>query len=205
QASGRGLVTHQMAGYDHAAARQLLEIPEGYALGSVIALGYQGEPAALPNDQLMAREIAPRERKPLSEMVFSTCAGRHSLLTGARPRSRNATSIQTRRANAASGPGSVGRRRMGWKRRLILASSVLILGMFAWGAIARQLAPISNTPLTRFDAIIVLGAPVDDDGNPTPEQLARVTEAVHEYERGVAPRLILTGGTDRNRFVEANV
>ena len=126
-------------------------------------------------------------------------------MTSARPRSRNATSIQTRRANAASRPGLVRRRRMGWKGRLILASSVFILGLFAWGAIARQLAPTSNTPLTRFDAIIVLGAPVDDDGNPTPEQLARVTEAVHEYERGVAPRLILTGGTDRNRFVEANV
>jgi uncharacterized SAM-binding protein YcdF (DUF218 family) len=82
---------------------------------------------------------------------------------------------------------------------------VIIMGLFAWGAIARQLAPISNTSLTRFDAIIVLGAPVDGDGNPTPAQLSRVTEAVHEYERGVAPRLILTGGTDRNHFVEANV
>jgi nitroreductase len=79
QASGLGLVTHQMAGYDHDAARQLLEIPEGYALGSVIALGYQGEPAALPNDQLIAREIAPRERKPLGEMVFSAWGERADL------------------------------------------------------------------------------------------------------------------------------
>ncbi len=60
-----------MAGYDQAAARQALEIPEGYALGSVIALGYQGEPAALTHDQLLAQEIAPRQRKPLSEFVFS--------------------------------------------------------------------------------------------------------------------------------------
>jgi uncharacterized SAM-binding protein YcdF (DUF218 family) len=126
-------------------------------------------------------------------------------LTGTRPRSRNATRSQTHRTNAASRPGSARRRRLGWRARLILASSVLILGLFAWGAIARQLAPTSNTSLTRFDAIIVLGAPVDDDGNPTPAQLTRVTEAVHEYERGVAPRLILTGGTDRNHFVEANV
>lgn len=57
----------------------------------------------------------------------------------------------------------------------------------------------------RFDAIIVLGAPADSDGNPTPTQLARVTEAVHEYERGVAPRLILSGGVDRDRPVEAQV
>jgi uncharacterized SAM-binding protein YcdF (DUF218 family) len=74
-----------------------------------------------------------------------------------------------------------------------------------WAVLARQLAPTSNTSLTRFDAIIVLGAPADTDGNPTPTQLARVTEAVHEYERGVAPRLILSGGVDRNRPVEAEV
>jgi uncharacterized SAM-binding protein YcdF (DUF218 family) len=84
-------------------------------------------------------------------------------------------------------------------------ASVVILGLFAWAAVARQLAPASNTSLTRFDAIIVLGSPVDNDGNPTPAQLARVTEAVHEYERGVAPRLIVTGGVDRNRYVEARV
>jgi vancomycin permeability regulator SanA len=51
----------------------------------------------------------------------------------------------------------------------------------------------------------VLGVPADPDGNPTPLQLATVTEAVHEYERGVAPRLILTGGAVANRFVEARV
>jgi uncharacterized SAM-binding protein YcdF (DUF218 family) len=88
---------------------------------------------------------------------------------------------------------------------LILAGSLLILALFGWGVAARLLAPTSNTALTRFDAIIVLGYPADSDGNPTPQQLARVTEAVHEYERGVAPRLILTGGADHNRFVEARV
>jgi uncharacterized SAM-binding protein YcdF (DUF218 family) len=80
-----------------------------------------------------------------------------------------------------------------------------VLAVVAWAALARQLAPASNTSLTRFDAIIVLGNPADSDGNPTPRQLARVTEAVHEYERGVAPRLILTGGAVANRFVEAQV
>ena len=34
---------------------------------------------------------------------------------------------------------------------------------------------------------------------------ARVTEAVNEYTRGVAPRLILTGGAAHNHFVEARV
>ena len=97
------------------------------------------------------------------------------------------------------------RRRLGWRGSLSLATATMILVLLAWGAIARRFAPTSNTSLTRFDAIIVLGSPTDRDGIPTPAQLARVTEAVHEYERGVAPRLILTGGAVFNRFVEAQV
>ena len=79
----------------------------------------------------------------------------------------------------------------------------MILALVGWAAVARQVAPVSNTSLARFDAIIVLGTPADSDGNPTPEQLARVTEGVREYERDVAPRLIFTGGAAHNRFVEA--
>jgi uncharacterized SAM-binding protein YcdF (DUF218 family) len=86
-----------------------------------------------------------------------------------------------------------------------LASVAAVLLLLGCGAVARRFAPTSNSSLTRFDAIIVLGNPVDSDGNPTPEQLARVTEGVHEYERGVAPRLILTGGVAHKRFVEARV
>jgi nitroreductase len=71
QASELGLKTHQMAGFDQAAARKAFEIPEDYALGAVIALGYQGEPAALGHEQMISMEIAPRERKPLSEFVLS--------------------------------------------------------------------------------------------------------------------------------------
>lgn len=72
QAAAVGLVSHQMAGFDHEAMRQLFEIPDNYALGCVIALGYQGEPATLANEQLRAREHAPRERKSLHEIVFSS-------------------------------------------------------------------------------------------------------------------------------------
>jgi len=97
------------------------------------------------------------------------------------------------------------RKPLGWKPRLAIAACGAVFALLAWAAIARALAPASNTSLTRFDAIIVLGNPADSDGNPTPTQLARVTEAVHEYERGVAPRLILTGGAASNRFVEARV
>jgi nitroreductase len=71
QAAALGLSTHQMAGFDHDGARKALEIPEDYSLGSVIALGYQGEPRALANEQLIERETAERSRKALDEFVFS--------------------------------------------------------------------------------------------------------------------------------------
>ena len=87
----------------------------------------------------------------------------------------------------------------------MLAGTAVLLGLIAWGAAERALAPAENTSQTTFDALIVLGAPVDGDGNPSPRELARVTEAVHEYERGVASHVIVTGGAVKNRFVEAKV
>jgi uncharacterized SAM-binding protein YcdF (DUF218 family) len=89
--------------------------------------------------------------------------------------------------------------------RLLLAVVLAGLILFAAGVLARAFAPTSNSDLSHFDVLIVLGSPADRDGNPTSDQLARVTEAVHEYERGVAPRLILSGGAAHNRFVEAEV
>jgi nitroreductase len=70
QAASMGLATHQMAGYDREAARRSFGIPEEFAMGSVMALGYQGEPSALPNEKLIEMETSPRTRKPLSEIVL---------------------------------------------------------------------------------------------------------------------------------------
>lgn len=97
------------------------------------------------------------------------------------------------------------RRSWTWRARAILAATAAVAVLATWGVLARAFAPKGNTARTRFDTIIVLGSPADAEGNPTPEQLARVTEAVREYERGVAPRLILTGGATRRGYVEANV
>ena len=71
QATALGLATHQMAGVDLDKARKLLEIPEEYIIGAAIALGYQGEPTALTNEQMHKQEITPRQRKPLDEIVLS--------------------------------------------------------------------------------------------------------------------------------------
>jgi nitroreductase len=71
QAAALGLAAHQMGGFDQDTARKSLEIPDDYLIGAVIALGYQAQPAALSNEQMLAQEEAPRQRKPLSEIVFS--------------------------------------------------------------------------------------------------------------------------------------
>ena len=71
QAAALGLFTHQMAGYNRDVARKLFNLPEDYIFGAAMALGYQGEPSALPNEHYISQEIAPRQRKPLSEFVLS--------------------------------------------------------------------------------------------------------------------------------------
>jgi len=71
QATALGLATHSMAGFDHEAARRAFNLTGEYALGAVIAIGYQDDPSALANEQILEREIAPRQRKPLSEIALT--------------------------------------------------------------------------------------------------------------------------------------
>jgi nitroreductase len=70
QAQALGIATHQMGGFDHNLARQALGIPEDFAIGSVMALGYAGDPSALP-EQYAKMELSPRSRKPLGEVALS--------------------------------------------------------------------------------------------------------------------------------------
>lgn len=69
QAASMGIATHQMAGFDQAKAREAFDIPEVYAIGSVMALGYQGDPSSL-GEHYQGQEQSPRSRKPLSEIVL---------------------------------------------------------------------------------------------------------------------------------------
>jgi hypothetical protein len=59
-----------MAGFDHDLARQFFNIPDDYHLGSVNAIGYLGEPAALKVEYQRNLEEVPRTRKPLNEIAF---------------------------------------------------------------------------------------------------------------------------------------
>ncbi len=97
------------------------------------------------------------------------------------------------------------RRESRWFLRIFLGAFGVVAILLAWAIAARAFAPKANTSRPTFDAILILGTPADADGNPTPEMQDRVREGVREYERGVAPRLIVTGGAAHNRFVEAEV
>jgi nitroreductase len=79
QATVLGLVVHQMAGIHPEKIRELYRLPEGYEPVAGIALGYPGDPEALP-ERLRQRELAPRERKPVTEFVFIGHWGRTSPL-----------------------------------------------------------------------------------------------------------------------------
>ena len=71
QATALGLHAHSMGGFDHEAASKTFGLEKGYALGAVIAIGYQDEPSSITNEQMQQREVAPRERKPLKEIALT--------------------------------------------------------------------------------------------------------------------------------------
>jgi len=70
EATSRGIFVHQMAGFDHAKARDVFGIPAGWEPIAAIAIGYPGDPESLPQ-LLRDREAAPRTRKPISAFVMS--------------------------------------------------------------------------------------------------------------------------------------
>lgn len=61
QATHAGLTVHQMGGYNKQVLTENLNIPESLEPLVILAIGYAGNPDNL-NDNLKARELAPRER-----------------------------------------------------------------------------------------------------------------------------------------------
>jgi len=70
QATALGLASHPMGGFDKEKAAELLQVPEGYRPMTMVALGYPGDPAALSASD-RERELGPRRRKPLDELIFA--------------------------------------------------------------------------------------------------------------------------------------
>jgi nitroreductase len=69
QASAMGIFVHPMAGFDPDKARSVFHIPEDFEPMTGVAIGYLGDPNTLP-EKLKARELAPRTRKSMNEIVF---------------------------------------------------------------------------------------------------------------------------------------
>ncbi len=77
QAMHDGLMLRQMGGFDRDLARALYGIPATHEPICVLAIGYRAESDTLPED-MRDREDAPRLRKPLSDMAFTTKWGQTS-------------------------------------------------------------------------------------------------------------------------------
>ncbi|NGX47746.1 MAG: malonic semialdehyde reductase RutE [Chlamydiae bacterium] len=69
EGNARGYVVHGMSGFDFEKARQILEVPEGYTVEAMAAIGKRA-----PKDKLsaeMQQAEAPSTRKPLSEIIIN--------------------------------------------------------------------------------------------------------------------------------------
>lgn len=70
QAQHDGLHTHQMGGFDAARLAEAFGLRGGLEVVSITAVGKVGDASALP-EPLREREVAPRSRKPLDELVIA--------------------------------------------------------------------------------------------------------------------------------------
>jgi nitroreductase len=70
QAIALDLFVHHLGGFHLDQARALFHIPHGYEPVAAMAIGYLGDSQTLP-EELRLRELAPRDRKPLKEFVFT--------------------------------------------------------------------------------------------------------------------------------------
>jgi len=80
EATARGLSVHQMAGILPETARELYKIPAHSEAWTAMAIGYAVNADALP-DGWRERDLAPRQRKPISQFVFTGTWGQSSPLS----------------------------------------------------------------------------------------------------------------------------
>jgi nitroreductase len=71
EANHRGFDIHQMSGFDSAAAKSTFALASGVEPVACVAVGKKTSPDSL-SDEIKAREIAPRSRKALNEIVNIT-------------------------------------------------------------------------------------------------------------------------------------
>lgn len=90
--------------------------------------------------------------------------------------------------------GPVGRRRR-WRRRVVrVVGALLVLGLGYLAVTFLQVWRASSHDSEQVaDAIVVLGA-AQYNGRPSPVLEARLDRALDLYNRGLAPRIVVTGG-----------
>ena len=69
QATDRGLMVHQMGGFDAVRARELFAIPDQFIPMAMMAVGYQ-LPLDRIGEDIRARELSERRRHPLQHNFF---------------------------------------------------------------------------------------------------------------------------------------
>jgi len=71
EAASHGFQVHQMAGILPDKAREVFGIPENFEAVAGFAIGYPGDRLTLPEGRLRDNETGPRQRKSLTDFVFS--------------------------------------------------------------------------------------------------------------------------------------
>jgi len=69
EATRHDLYVHQMAGIQLEAAREQIQIPEGFEPATMFAIGYLGDPDRLP-EKFQKSEKSERSRKKIDEIAF---------------------------------------------------------------------------------------------------------------------------------------
>jgi nitroreductase len=67
EAHAKNIIAHGMQGFDYEAIKKNLNIPEGFTVEAMIAIGKPGDKKDLPDD-IQAKEV-PSTRKPLKDIV----------------------------------------------------------------------------------------------------------------------------------------
>ena len=75
QATAAGIAIRQVQGFDADDARHACDVPAPFQPALILAIGYAGDPATLP-DRHQAAERTPRQRRALAEFVFQDSWGR---------------------------------------------------------------------------------------------------------------------------------
>ncbi len=68
EAIRKGLMTHAMGGFNRKKAKEVLHIPDNYTVLAIVAVGYKGDQATLP-EALQKREV-PSNRKKVNTFVY---------------------------------------------------------------------------------------------------------------------------------------